>query len=194
MPFIPASSSCQSRADDQFIDDPGHLRDCNVCDSNGLPHYGYDCYQHGKKKLSVANCFWRPGILFFVLTCGDQSIRLLNDSMNSQHFFDLCRKDLGTFTPLPATIIICDLQVQMDCITGFAAFCRDMIASTIYIFAVHYYVEHLVQELKRQHQDTVSMDYVRSRQSDTGTHHIDPVVIHPRTVNDGFMTETSIPG
>ncbi|KAI8329065.1 hypothetical protein BC941DRAFT_476568 [Chlamydoabsidia padenii] len=139
------------------------------------------------KKLSIANSFWKPGILFFVMTFGDQSIRLLNNSMNSHSFYDSCRMEMGPFNPLVATI--CDLKMQMNNMTGIAVFCRDMIASCIYVFSVYSYVGYLVGELKQQYQDTLSMDHMRAHQPNGTNNGIDPVVIHPRSTNEGFRAD-----
>ncbi|KAI8098974.1 uncharacterized protein BX664DRAFT_309992 [Halteromyces radiatus] len=140
------------------------------------------------RKLSIADWFWRPGIIYFVLATSDQSIRLLNYLTTTQYSFEICQEELGPFIPLPLAIHICELRIQLNCITGGLRLCRDILIGCVYVFSVHYYVTHLISELKLQENEAVSMNNV------TTYHHDLQTTNQSRNSNEVPMTEPFVVG
>ncbi|KAI9307320.1 hypothetical protein BJ944DRAFT_247468 [Cunninghamella echinulata] len=118
------------------------------------------------KKVSIANSIWRPGVFFFMFIISEQFIGLMNKILNHEHFSDICQQSIDAFIPENLMVMVCEQQLQIEHISSFLFLCRDLIACSIYVIALHYYMPYLVKKLEKdQQEDIVDLNSIRSSEN-----------------------------
>ncbi|CAO3623213.1 unnamed protein product [Cunninghamella echinulata] len=118
------------------------------------------------KKVSVANSIWRPGIFFFMIIISEQFIGLMNKIVNHEHFFNICQQNIDAFIPENLMMMVCEQQLQIEHISSFLFLCRDIIACSIYVVSLHYYMPYLIKKIKKnQQEDVVDLNSIRSSEN-----------------------------
>ncbi|CEP12668.1 hypothetical protein [Parasitella parasitica] len=112
-------------------------------------------------KLAIADWYWRPGVFFFTFTCGKEIISLIELLFNDDKFNENCQQRLGSgFRGGPLVLIseICVMQNQLNHIFDLGRLVRDVLICSAYVTAGYFYVNRLVQVLKRREStDTIAM-------------------------------------
>ncbi|KAI7901988.1 uncharacterized protein BX663DRAFT_513149 [Cokeromyces recurvatus] len=103
-------------------------------------------------KLNVANWYWQPGILFFILTCGSFLFTIIDIMIvnNDIQLGSCMQRFTESDTSYLLLLEICHLKIRLNHLFTMAVIMRDFFTSGLYVTASYYYMFRLIQTLQRR--------------------------------------------
>ncbi|KAI8977376.1 hypothetical protein BDF20DRAFT_563166 [Mycotypha africana] len=103
------------------------------------------------RKLSVANWYWRPGLIFCGLTAVNETIILSDALVNSVTIFGNCHQRLiSTERTFELIDEICYMQMSLSFIFTMGSMIKAISLSIVYAVTAYFQNRNTIHELKRE--------------------------------------------